>query len=98
MQPSRVFENSPSALTVAPQGGGSQLLGQLRIAISTAAAGCRLIEGAQDAVAHLIGCLAGKGDGKDRFGFCYFRVAQQVEEALYEQLGFPGTGGGLNDK
>ena len=98
LQATGIVENSPSTLTVALNGGGSQLFGQLRVAISAVAAGCGLKEGVKDAVAHLVGRLAGKGDGKNRFRLGDLRVGQQVEKALDKELGFTGTGGRLNDE
>jgi hypothetical protein len=50
------------------------------------------------AVAHLGGGFEGEGDGEDLLGGGDGFVGEQLEEALDEQAGLAGAGGGFDDE
>ena len=54
------------------------------------------LEGYDHPVAHLGGCLPRESDRND--GLRLFDSAQQCQESLNEEFGFPGTGRSLHNK
>ncbi len=57
-----------------------------------------MFEVVEDALAEFGGGFVGEGDGEDLFGGGDGLVGEELEEALDEQAGFAGAGGGFDDE
>ena len=94
-----MIEERPIQLAVAIEDGKSEFAG---LAVEIVGVGDGVAAGGfkvgEHAVAHLGGGLEGEGDGENLLGCGDGLVGEQLEEALDEQAGLAGAGGGFDDE